>query len=157
MTVLKDGRWGLVAVQALLFLAVAVTALLPAWGPMLWQSLWAGLALVLVGSAGVLVSGRELGGSLTPSPVPNRHGLAAVGLYRWVRHPMYSALVVICLGVAVGSGKWLTYAAVVALAAFFEVKTRVEESYLMEAYDGYAEYAARTGKFVPGVARRRLR
>ncbi|WP_159448864.1 isoprenylcysteine carboxylmethyltransferase family protein [Demequina sp. NBRC 110053] len=146
--------WAVVGVQGLLFAAVAGTALLdlpPQW----WSSLWAGIALIVVGAAGVLGSGRNLGASLTPSPVPNRAGLAASGLYRWVRHPMYSALVLICLGVAVGSGSAWCYASIVVLALFFDVKARLEERYLVEAYDGYAAYAARTGKFVPGIGRRR--
>lgn len=145
----------MVALQGVLFGAVAVTAVLPAWGPSVWSSLWVALALVIVGSAGVLWSARDLGAALTPSPVPNREGLVARGLYRWARHPMYTALVVICLGVAVGSGKWLSFASVAALAVFFEVKTRVEERYLVVEYEGYAQYAARTGKFIPGVGRRR--
>ena len=70
---------------------------------------------------------------------------------------MYSALVVVCLGVAVAVGTLAIYAVVAGLAVLFEVKTRMEEQYLVSAYDGYAEYAARTGKFVPGVARRRMR
>ena len=151
---LKEGRWGMVALQGMLFAAVAAFAVLPPWGPMLWHSLWVALALVLVGSVGVVWSAKDLGAALTPSPVPNRQGLVARGLYRWARHPMYTALVMICLGVSVGSGKWLSYLAVVALAVFFEVKTRVEEQHLVVAYEGYSEYAARTGKFVPRVGRR---
>ncbi|WP_159450108.1 isoprenylcysteine carboxylmethyltransferase family protein [Demequina sp. NBRC 110056] len=146
--------WGMVGVQGLLFLAVAVTALLDA-EPHWWSSLPVSIALVLIGAAGVLGSGRNLGASLTPSPVPNRAGLAASGLYRWVRHPMYSALILICLGVAVGSGSAWCYATIVVLSVFFDVKGRTEERYLVEAYDGYAEYAARTGKFIPGLGRRR--
>ena len=152
---LKEGRWGMVAVQGLLFAAVAVTAIWPAWGPTLWNSLGVALGLVLIGSVGVIWSARDLGSALTPSPVPNQAGLVARGLYRWARHPMYTALVVICLGVAVGSGKVLSFVSVVVLAVFFEVKTRVEEQHLVAAYDGYADYAASTGKFLPGVGRRR--
>lgn len=149
MSALKDGRWGMVAAQGTLFATIAITALLP--GPELWQSLWTGLALVLLGAVGVIWAAKDLGQALTPSPVPNRAGLAANGVYKYARHPMYTALVVICLGVAVGSGQWLCYLAVVLLAVFFEYKTRVEEQYLRAMYDGYDEYAGRTGKFFPGV------
>ena len=154
-TMLTDGRWGMVAVQGLLFLAVAVTAVLPVPGGRWGASLWLSIALVILGAVGVLWTGRSLGGALTPSPVPNGEGMTASGLYRLVRHPMYSALVVICLGVAVGSGAWTCDAAVAALVVFFHVKTRVEERYLREVYDGYADYAARTGRFVPGIGRSR--
>ena len=142
-----------VVVQGLLFLAVAVLALLP--GPTLFTSLYLGLALVVLGGAGVIWSGRDLGRALTPNPVPNGEGLVARGLYRVARHPMYSCLVLICLGVAVGSGALWCYVAVVALAVFFGVKARFEERYLLGAYPGYAAYAAATGRFVPVVGRLR--
>ncbi len=69
---------------------------------------------------------------------------------------MYTSLVLICLGLAIGSGALWSYVSVLVLAVFFEFKGRVEERFLIAAYPGYAEYAARTGKFVPGVGRRRF-
>lgn len=146
----------MVAVQAVLFLLVVVAALIPAIGPAVWSSLWLSILLILLGAAGMLWSGRDLGSALTPLPIPNGQGLAAKGIYRFARHPMYTSILVICLGVAVGAGKIQVYVVVCALALFFEAKTRSEERYLVTAYDGYAEYAARTGKFVPGIGRRRL-
>lgn len=145
--------WVMVGVQALLFLLVAVSALLPALGPALPTPLPVALALVLLGAAGVVASGRDLGEALTPLPIPNGKGMAAKGLYRWARHPMYSSLVMICLGVAVGAGTLQTYAAVVLLAVFFAIKARTEEKYLLSVYDGYLAYAAATGRFVPMLGR----
>ncbi|WP_297083353.1 isoprenylcysteine carboxylmethyltransferase family protein [uncultured Demequina sp.] len=143
--------WALVGVQGLCFLAVAVTAFLGDIGPALWSNLVVSLALVVIGSAGVVWAGRDLGRALTPSPVPNEAGLVARGIYRHARHPMYSSLVVICLGVAVGSGAFLCYLSIAVLAVFFMAKARVEENYLLRAYEGYAEYGARTGRFLPGL------
>ncbi|MGC4174719.1 methyltransferase family protein [Demequina sp.] len=141
----------LVGVQGLLFLAVAVTAFVP--GPTLFASLILGLALVVAGSVVVVWTGRVLGRSLTPLPEPNGAGMVAAGPYRWARHPMYSALVVICLGVAVGVGVVWCYLAVACLCVFFAVKARVEEGYLLGAYPGYGAYGARVGRFVPGLGR----
>jgi len=141
----------LVALQGVLFLLVAVTAFLP--GPTLFASLVLGLGFVVLGAVVVVWTGRSLGRSLTPLPEPNGGGLVASGLYRWVRHPMYSGLVVICLGVAVGVGVVWCYLSVVVLCAFFAVKARVEERYLVRAYPGYADYGARVGRFVPLLGR----
>ncbi|MBC7298116.1 MAG: isoprenylcysteine carboxylmethyltransferase family protein [Demequina sp.] len=145
--------WLLVAVQVVLFLAVA-----------LWPSSW-GLAapaarelggvLFVLGGIGGVAAAVFLGRALTPIPQPNGAGLSARGVYRWVRHPMYSSILVLCLGVAVSRGAVAVWVLAAALAVFFEVKTRFEERFLVEAYDGYAVYASRTGKFVPGVGRRR--
>ncbi|WP_430867164.1 methyltransferase family protein [Demequina aurantiaca] len=148
------GAWAMVALQGLLFLLVVVAALVPAIGPAVWDSLVLSIVLILVGAAGMFWSGRDLGSSLTPLPVPNGKGLAAKGIYKFARHPMYTAILLICLGVAVGAGKIQTYVVVLALVVFFEVKTRYEERYLLKTYDGYAEYAARTGKFLPGIGKR---
>ncbi|MDE0573451.1 isoprenylcysteine carboxylmethyltransferase family protein [Demequina sp. B12] len=146
-------EWLMVGLQGLLFLAVAVTAIAPVPGGSWPSSLWGGLALIVAGSLGVLWTGRLLGRSLTPLPAPNGEGLVVDGAYRWARHPMYSALVVICLGVAVSSGAWTSYTAVAALTVFFMVKSRMEERFLLQAYEGYRDYASRTGRFLPGVGR----
>lgn len=145
--------WALVGVQGFLFAMVVIAALTPTIGPTLWASLAVALALIVAGSIGVIASARDLGSALTPLPIPNGKGMAAKGLYQWARHPMYSSLIAICLGVAVGAGKIQTYAVVALLAVFFMVKARVEERYLLTAYEGYPHYAAVTGRFVPGIGR----
>lgn len=147
--------WGLVALQAILFLGVAAGALATGIGPRLPASLWGGIAVVAAGVVVLLWAARNLGGALTPLPVPNGAGLAAHGAYRWMRHPIYTGVILACLGVAIGAGTVLAYAAALAVALFFEAKTRLEERWLLGAYQGYAQYAARTGKFLPGIGRRR--
>ncbi len=149
--------WVLVAIQGALFAGVVIAAFVPPVGPELWTSTPVALAVVVAGAVGVVFAARHLGSALTPHPVSNGTGLAVRGVYKQVRHPMYSSLVLICLGVVLAVGTLAIYAVVAGLAVLFEVKTRMEEQYLMTAYDGYAEYAARTGKFVPGVGRRRVR
>jgi len=126
--------WLLVAVQVVLFLAVAF-----------WPSSWGPAVRATV----------HLGRALTPIPQPNGAGLRARGVYRWVRHPMYTSVLLLCVGVAAARGSVVVWALVASLGVFFEAKTRLEEKFLIEAYDGYASYASRTGKFVPGVGRRR--
>jgi protein-S-isoprenylcysteine O-methyltransferase Ste14 len=41
----------------------------------------------------------------------------------------------------------------IALIVLFAVKARFEERLLLAAYPGYAAYAARVGRFVPGVGK----
>jgi len=46
-----------------------------------------------------VIAGARLGGSLTPSPIPRESGeLTTSGVYRFVRHPIYSALLLVGLG-----------------------------------------------------------
>lgn len=144
--------WTLVSIQGLLFVGIAFWP--QDWSPEVYASLIPALVLIVLGAAGMVASALHLGGALTPLPTPNGAGLSARGVYGWARHPMYTAVVVICVGVALGRGLLVVWVLVGALTVLFEVKTRVEERYLTVAYDGYAEYAARTGKFVPGLRKR---
>ncbi len=145
--------WLLVAVQVALFLAVALWP--SSWGPAAPAAREFGGALFVLGGIGGVAAAVFLGRALTPIPQPNGAGLSARGVYRWVRHPMYSSILVLCVGVAAARGAVVVWGLVAALAVFFEVKTRFEETYLIEEYDGYASYAASTGKFLPGIGRRR--
>jgi len=147
--------WFLVAVQGVLFAGVGLAP--ASWGPTVPSlGVW-GAALFVAGSAGILWAALSLGQGLTPLAEPNGTGIAAHGAFRWVRHPMYSAVLVASLGVALARGSFFSEVLVVVLAVFFEIKTRREERFLVAAYEGYAGYAARTGKFVPGLGRPRLR
>lgn len=145
--------WLLVAIQGVLFVAVAFWP--SSWGPGAPAARDVGGVLFLLGGIGIVGSAVHLGRALTPIPQPNGAGIRARGVYRWIRHPMYTSVLVLCVGVAAARGALVVWVLVATLAVFFEAKTRLEESFLIEAYDGYASYASRTGKFVPGVGRRR--
>ena len=83
-----------------------------------------GSALMLGGISLGLLSGRRLGRNLTPLPAPIEGGtLVTSGAYAYVRHPIYSALLLLCTGFGIwrGSGPALGYTAILAL--LFDRKT----------------------------------
>ena len=143
--------WSLVAIQ---FAFLALLILLP--GGFLYPvgSTLTVASMVLVGGGILLgmIAGARLGGSLTPSPIPRASGqLATSGVYRLVRHPIYSALLLIGLGLAIrGASLWhgLVLAGLIVL---LQLKARAEEAMLLKKFQGYASYAARVGRFFPGV------
>src|SRR5476651_2191042 len=92
--------WGLVGVQAFLFLCVVAGAFATGVGPRLPSSLLAGNLVVVLGVVVLVWAARNLGSALTPLPLPNGAGLAARGAYRWVRHPIYTGVILACLGAA---------------------------------------------------------
>lgn len=145
--------WFLVAVQGVLFLAVALWP--SSWGPEVPAARELGVGLFLLGVVGSVASVVHLGRALTPLPHPNGTGMTARGVYRWVRHPMYTSVLVVGAGVATVRGTLAVWALLVILVVFFDMKTRLEEGFLIRTYDGYCSYAARTGKFIPGLGRRR--
>lgn len=141
--------WLFVGVQLALLVAILLLPAGDAWSTPSWlvtASRW----LEWVGAA-VLVGGLlGLGRSATPLPSPVPHGeLRTGGLYRLVRHPVYSGVILLTVGAAIPSGNVTVVLAVVALTVWFMLKARWEEKRLAARYPGYAGYAAHTPRFVP--------
>ena len=98
----------------------------------------------------VLVAGTALGRGLTATPLPNAHAqLRTTGLYRFVRHPIYSGLLLAATALTVGTGSVTRFAVLVLLVLLLTMKARWEEVRLARRFDGYAAYAATTPRFVP--------
>jgi protein-S-isoprenylcysteine O-methyltransferase Ste14 len=109
----------------------------------------AGMGIVLM-----VIAGTALGRGLTAAPLPNSHAeLRTGGLYRFVRHPIYSGLLLFAVALALTSGSLWTTAACVALVLLINAKARWEERHLAHRFPEYADYAARTPRFIPGMAR----
>jgi len=150
-TTLKDLSWvtvQLVLLAALLFMPAFVLL------PFLVSMRPLGL---LVGFAGLVLSGvatwqLQAGRSLTPMPSP-RAGAALLtsGLYRRVRHPVYSGLLVWAFGMAISAASGLHFALFALLWIFFNAKAAHEERMLTQKFSGYSEYAARTPRFFPAL------
>ena len=148
----RGGGW--VALQFVLMAAVVIAAWLgPAW-PGSVSTLLA-VAGALAAGAGVvlgLASGRALGGALTPYPRPSGSGrLVERGPYRFVRHPIYSAGILLFGGVATMLSP-LAFVPAAALALTWALKSAVEERFLLGHYPGYGTYASRVRwRLVPYV------
>lgn len=149
--------WLWVAGQVVLIVALVVLPGRDDWPTPSW--VWAtGQLLVVGGFAVMLASSLGLGRGLTPTPVPREQGhLVTGGLYRWVRHPIYSGVLLVVVGLTLRSGSFVTLAVGVVTVVFFAYKARWEEQQLRERYEDYALYAAVTPRFVPGWPVRRHR
>jgi protein-S-isoprenylcysteine O-methyltransferase Ste14 len=107
-----------------------------------------GLAVMVIGATG-------LGRGLTATPLPNAHAqLRTEGLYQFVRHPIYSRLLVTMASITVASGSGFRFLTLGVLALLLTVKARWEETRLAQRFEGYANYASRTPRFVPVRLRR---
>jgi protein-S-isoprenylcysteine O-methyltransferase Ste14 len=85
--------------------------------------------------------------------VREKHRLVTEGVYRRIRHPMYSALFLYSLGQALVVPNWLAGPSYgVAFGLLFALRIRAEERMMRETFPGeYEAYAARTKRLVPGV------
>jgi protein-S-isoprenylcysteine O-methyltransferase Ste14 len=145
---------GWVVIQFALIAAVVAAALLgPAWtdsasGPV------AALGVVVAATGGLLalMSAPALGSALTPFPRPSADAqVVERGPYRVVRHPIYAAGTLFCLGVSLVSSP-LALVPTALLLVVWALKASVEERFLLELVPGYAGYMGRTRfRLVPFV------
>jgi protein-S-isoprenylcysteine O-methyltransferase Ste14 len=84
-----------------------------------------------------------------------RTQLVTAGPFAVVRNPIFAAMLPTALGLALLVPSWVSLLGLLGLLAALELQVRVvEEPYLRKAHGGaYAAYAARVGRFFPGVGR----
>jgi protein-S-isoprenylcysteine O-methyltransferase Ste14 len=114
---------------------------------------WRQTISVLVAVAGVLLltfGTFRLGRNLTPFPRPKAAGtLVTTGVYRIVRHPIYSGIVFLAVASAVRAPTVLVLPLPVMVFLFFDAKARFEEKWLVQRFTDYPAYQVRTAKLIP--------
>lgn len=112
-----------------------------------------GPLILLAGLATALLSIVDLGSdSLSPFPKPTEDGaLKTSGLYAQMRHPMYTALLCVMLGVSLVTDSADRLLLTGLLWYLLEVKSDKEEVFLMDRFGGdYADYKTQVPeKFLP--------
>jgi protein-S-isoprenylcysteine O-methyltransferase Ste14 len=77
--------------------------------------------------------------------------LITSGPYRFVRHPIYTAVLMITLAYLINTPKFSNYIMWAVLLIILLVKLHHEETLLRERFSDYEDYTARTKKLVPFV------
>ena len=91
-------------------------------------------------------------GNLNVSPAVRKNAsLVQRGPYRWVRHPMYTALLLFMLSYVIAEVTALSVQLWCGLLFVLIVKSLYEESLLTQRFPSYIEYKRRTWRFVPYV------
>lgn len=83
------------------------------------------------------------------SYIPN--SMTSAGLYRWIRHPIYSSNMLLLLGVFIMSGSCWILANLCLLFFWYRRAALQEEDELCERLTGYKVYMGQTGRFLPKV------
>jgi protein-S-isoprenylcysteine O-methyltransferase Ste14 len=113
---------------------------------------WAGIGLLWLGSLGRRWCWRTLGGWFTGTvAVSDGQRVVSTGPYRLIRHPSYSAAMVMYVGIGLCMRNWLSLAAMIVLPlTSYAYRIAVEERALMEELGSpYEEYMRRTKRLVP--------
>ncbi|MDQ6634020.1 MAG: isoprenylcysteine carboxylmethyltransferase family protein [Gemmatimonadota bacterium] len=113
---------------------------------------WSGIALIIAGSLLRRHCWRMLGSDFTGDvEVRAEQRVVERGAYRWVRHPSYTAGLMMMAGIGLVLSNWLSLLLIVlSSAAGYAYRVHVEEAALVETLgDSYRSYMDRTRRFIP--------
>lgn len=149
------------ALNLLALLTTAVYLIAPRW--LEWAALpfpawlrWAGAALALAGFALLQWAHVALSRNWSDQPrLLQGQMLVTDGPYRWIRHPIYTAFLLILSAPLFLSANWLVGSLWIAATALeISGRVRYEEKLLADTFGGdYQAYAARTGRLLPRFGR----
>jgi protein-S-isoprenylcysteine O-methyltransferase Ste14 len=139
------------------FLAVIGYSIQPAW--LSWASLplpgwlrWAGVLIALLGFVLLQWAQNTLGMNWSDTPrMMKEQALVTGGPYRFIRHPIYTAFLLILGSMLLISANWLIGLTWIGMTVL-EVSSRIafEERLMLEYFgDQYRQYMKRTGKLIP--------
>jgi protein-S-isoprenylcysteine O-methyltransferase Ste14 len=118
----------------------------------------AGMFLALIGIGAVFAAQSDMGASWRANvDYTERPELIRTGMFAVIRNPVFTFIIITTFGLALMTPNIVALAGVVMVALGIDLHVRlVEEPYLRWAHgDDYREYAARVGRFVPGIGRLR--
>ena len=141
------------------FVAMIAYVINPGW--LAWAALplpawlrWTGDGSALLGFTMLQWAQHTMGRNWSDTPrMMKEQALVTDGPYHWVRHPIYTAFVMILGASLLISANWLIGLAWLGMVAL-EVLSRVrfEEALMLEYFGAaYSEYMKHTGRFLPKI------
>ena len=138
--------WTLVLLQFLFIGLILVTS------PLFHLQWWVIMFIILGIGLGLYAIQTIRLGNFNISPQVKLNGkLIAHGPYRFIRHPMYTAILLTCWPLVVGHFSYLRLGLVLGLTLVLVVKLHIEEQYLKQAFPAYLEYTTTSKKLIPFI------
>jgi protein-S-isoprenylcysteine O-methyltransferase Ste14 len=111
---------------------------------------WLGVGLTALG-LGIAIAARiYLGGNWSARvEIKEDHSLIRTGPYRYVRHPIYSGILLALLGSAIALDRWRALLGFALMFAGLWLKARHEEKRLRQVLPDYGAYAQETAALIP--------
>jgi protein-S-isoprenylcysteine O-methyltransferase Ste14 len=142
---LKQASLGATAVLVVAVVSLLLRRSLFAQGPIL-------IALQVVAAALMLWARVAFGGrSFHAGASPTEGGLVTTGPYRFVRHPIYTAVLLFMWAGVAAHGSILSVLTAIVATAAIAVRIGAEEDLVVGVYPEYAEYARHTKRIIPFV------
>jgi len=142
----RDGRGWVVGASLTASFLLLGASVLPT-GPVVWSPSTGvtelGLAITLLGAALALGAFLSLGSNF--SIVPEGRSLVVTGPYRWIRHPMYFAELLMIVGFAVSGLRLTGLIGAMSVLGLQIYRIRVEERLLSTSFrSAHQEFVSRT-------------
>lgn len=140
----------------MLWLSPFVYLINPVW--MAWSKIglpetvrWLGIGIGVLCVAGIYWLFSSIGSGITPVSATRReHKLVTNGIYRWVRHPLYTIGSSLFISFGMMADNWFIILLGVLAFTVMAIRTPKEEANLIEKFgDEYSEYMKQTGRFLP--------
>jgi len=114
-------------------------------------SSWFGLSILVVGLLFGLwtINYNKLGNFNIRPELKDGCALVTTGPYRWVRHPMYTSVLLMTLGMAVSTPNYLEISSFVLLVMVLALKAVREERLWCVENAAYRDYMKKTKRFIP--------
>lgn len=114
------------------------------------------VAFFVVGLIILILGILSLNDNLTPLPKPKKNNsLISFGIYKYIRHPVYTGLIMSSFAYAFYSFSFLHIILSIFLTITFYFKSKLEEKYLLNFHEEYEEYMQKTGRFFPLLSRQK--
>ncbi|GAK93753.1 hypothetical protein JCM19298_1090 [Nonlabens ulvanivorans] len=111
-----------------------------------------GFLTAIVGVITLAIALLQLNNNLSPFPTPKTGSqLITVGLYKYIRHPIYTGILFLFYGYAFYNESVYKFLLASLLFVLFQVKTSYEEKKLIQKFSLYKNYKLKTGKFLPKI------
>jgi len=152
---LKSDRGSYLVINLAIFLAISLSIYLRMKniGTLRGLFQWLGLLLIIAGTAfrqwALIHLGRFFSRTVQIEP---EHKVITTGPYRWIRHPAYTGMIVMYVGVSMALGTWSGAAlSFILVTSCLLYRIHIEEKALAAALgDEYREYMIRTWRLFPG-------
>ncbi len=112
---------------------------------------WLGVGVGSLCIPGIYWLFSSIGTSITPTSATRKeHKLVTHGIYRWVRHPLYTIASFLFVAFGMMVDNWFIAAMGMLTFIVMAIRTPKEEANLIAKFgDEYREYMKHTGRFLP--------
>lgn len=109
-----------------------------------------GAFISVIGITISVISIVTLNRNISPFPTPKQSAeLIQIGIYKYIRHPIYSGILFFTFGFSLYSENTLRLLIFLALLILFRFKAGYEEKLLQNKYPDYSVYKKTSGMFLP--------